>query len=110
MTDNHADRRGELDADTGLIVVLLDRLRTQRLPRLQDIKAKVDRGERLDSFDISFLAEVFADATALQAKWEQHPELNAIIGTMTHLYHEITERALNNEGDDPDATRTGPHA
>ncbi len=110
MSEPHTDNPAAIDPDTGLIVVLLERLRTQRLPRLLDIKAKVDRGERLDSFDISFLAEVFADATALQAKWQQHPELNAIIGTMTHLYHEITERALNNEGDDPDANRPGPHA
>ncbi len=110
MRDSHADSRAELDPDTGLIVVLLERLRTQRLPRLMDIKVKVDRGGRLDTFDISFLTDVFADATGLQARWEQHPELNEIIGKMTHLYHEITERALNNEGDNPDATRPGPHS
>ena len=110
MRDIHADGRTEPDPDAGLIVVLLERLRTQRLPRLQDIKLKVDRGERLDTFDISFLTDVFADATDLQSRWEHHPELNEIIGKMTHLYHEITERALHNEGENPDANRPGPHA
>jgi hypothetical protein len=96
--------------DRGVVVALLERLRTQRLPRVLDIKTKVDRGERLESFDIDFLNEIFADATALQSKWEQHPELNEIIGKISHLYREITERALSNEGDHPDATRPGPHA
>lgn len=91
------------DADTGVIVALLERLRTQRLPRLLDIKAKVDGGARLDSFDIELLTEVFADAKDKQSRWAQHPELDDIIARMTHLYHEITERALSNEGDDSDA-------
>jgi hypothetical protein len=91
------------DADTGVIVALLERLRTQRLPRLLDIKAKVERGGLLDGFDIEFLTEVFADAKDKQSRWAQHPELDDIIARMTHLYHEITERALSNEGDDSDA-------
>jgi len=83
--------------DAGIIVALLDRMRTQRLPRALDIKEKVDRGERLDSFDIQFLQEVFEDAVAMQPKWSEHPELNQIIGTLIHLYHEITAKALENE-------------
>jgi hypothetical protein len=113
MANPTAGSQTPQDADTGVIVALLERLRTQRVPRLLDIKAKVERGARLDSFDIEFLTEVFADAKDKQSKWAQHPELDDIIARMTHLYHEITERALSNEGDDPDAIPNpnpqGPH-
>ncbi|RKT43507.1 hypothetical protein [Thiocapsa rosea] len=113
MTKPFAPSPSAQDSDAGVIVALLERLRTQRLPRLLDIKSKVERGAGLDSFDIEFLTEVFADAKDKQSKWTQHPELDDIIARMTHLYHEITERALSNEGEDSNATpnpnRQGPH-
>jgi len=83
--------------DLGLIVTLLDRMRTQRLPRALDLKAKVDAGGTLDSFDIDYLHEVFTDANGLRPLWERHPELNNIAGQLIALYHDITERALANE-------------
>jgi hypothetical protein len=83
--------------DIGLIVTLLDRMRTQRLPRALDLKAKVDAGGTLDSFDIDYLHAVFADANSLRPLWDRHPELNDIAGQLIALYHDITERALANE-------------
>ncbi|AUB81169.1 hypothetical protein [Candidatus Thiodictyon syntrophicum] len=83
--------------DTGLIVTLLERLRKQRLPRVLDLKAKVDAGGTLDSFDFDFLHEVFADANRLRPLWERHPEFNDIAGQLIRIYREITERALANE-------------
>ena len=100
MSETQSKSQSSSDRETGVIVALLDRLTIQRLPRIQAIKAKVDRGERLENFEIDYLTEVFADATASQSKWENHPELAEIIGKISYLYREITERALSNEGED----------
>lgn len=84
--------------ETGIIVALLERMRTQRLPRALDLKEKVDAGGTLNAFDIQFLEEVFTDANNLRSTWERHPELVEIVTKLIHLHHEITTRALANEG------------
>ena len=87
----------EPDSETGVIIAMLERMRTQRLPRALDLREKVERGERLESFDIQFLGDVLADAQSQQSQWDSHPELHEIIARLMHLYHEITNRALENE-------------
>lgn len=87
----------EMNQEDGVIVVLLERMRTQRLPRAISIKERVERGERLDNFDIQFLQEVFDDSRHLQSKWDAHPELHQIISQVIGIYHEITRLALENE-------------
>jgi hypothetical protein len=79
------------------MVALLERMRTQRLPRALDIKSKVDAGEKLDDYDLVFLQEVAADTEYMKQLWDRHPELQEIGGRMIHLYHEISEKALANE-------------
>ena len=90
MTESETD-------DAGIIVTLLDRMRTQRLPRALEIKAKVDAGATLDDYDIEFLGQVFEDTNNVKGLWDRHPELHEIGSSLVHLYREITERALANE-------------
>lgn len=85
------------ESELALIVTALDRLRTQRLPRALAIKEKVDAGAVLDEFDIAFFEEIFRDTSFKRATVDTHPEFQDIVARITHLYHEITARALANE-------------
>jgi len=87
----------DVDKDTGIIYVLLERMEKIRLPRALDLKAQVERGETLSSTDIDFLSQVLEDAKQLQPILERHPEYQNLVGRVIHLYHEITSKALENE-------------
>jgi hypothetical protein len=83
--------------DAGTIQVLLQRLNDFRLPKALDLKKKVDRGEKLDSYDIDFLETVLADATKGQELVPKHPEFESLVSMLITLYGEITTKGLENE-------------
>ena len=83
--------------DAGTIQVLLERLNTQRLPRALRMRDKVDRGEKLDDYDLRFLNQVFADAGQAQALISKHPEFQPLASKLIDLYNHITKKALENE-------------
>jgi len=83
--------------EAGTIQVLLQRLNDFRLPKALDLKKKVDRGEKLDSYDIEFLETVLADATSAQGLAAKHPEFRPLVGKLMGLYSEITTKGLENE-------------
>ena len=83
--------------EAGTIQVMLQRLNDFRLPKALDLKKKVDRGEKLDSYDIEFLESVLADAATAQSLITKHPEIQPLVGKLMGLYSEITSKALENE-------------
>jgi hypothetical protein len=83
--------------EAGTIQVLLQRLNDIRLPRALDLKKKVDRGDKLDSYDLDFLETVLADATSAQGLAAKHPEFKPLVGKLIGLYGEITTKGLENE-------------
>lgn len=87
----------EPNHETGKITVLLNRLSTQRLPRLFGIKAKVDRGERIADIDLRYLRDILDTTLVCHVDWSKHPDLHGIIGGVINLYRDITSKALDNE-------------
>jgi hypothetical protein len=83
--------------DNGVLAVLIQRFESQRLPRLLDIKATVDRGEKLADYDLAFLEEVMTDALENGPRFAQHREYEKLAAQVTSLYREITEKAVANE-------------
>ena len=83
--------------DTGVIMALVERFETQRLPRALEIKGRVDKGERLSDLDIAFLEDVLADSRLIKPLVDKHPEWQALVSRAVDLYHEITQKALENE-------------
>ena len=87
------DSAGEL----GVIQALIERFEKHRLPRLLELKKRVDKGGVLSELDIRFLAEVTHDAQQSKPLIDRHPEWHKFCSEVIHLYGQITEKALSNE-------------
>ena len=85
------------EAEKGVAVALLKRLADERLPRLLEMQARVDKGELLSDFDIEYLEKALADANQNQLRGIKFPEYGDIIGKVAVLYQAITRKALENQ-------------
>jgi len=83
--------------EKGTAQVLLKRLVDQRLPRLLEMEARVERGELLEDFDIDYLNSALRDAQHNERYAGHFPEYASIVGKIANLYQHITSKALENE-------------
>jgi len=84
--------------DTGIIQVILERFEKQRLPRMIEIKQRLDDGNKLNEFELEYLSEAVHDARALLPFLERHPEYEPLLSRVFHYYKIISDEALDNEG------------
>ena len=83
--------------DKGIAAALIERFEKWILPHALEIKAKVDRGEKLDDFDIDFLENELKDAETIKPHVDRAPEYQTLYTRVISLYGEITKKALENE-------------
>ena len=87
----------ESTMDAGLIEVVLERLEKQRLPRLLEIKEKVEGGHSLDDFDLDFLELSMEDARSFIPIIDRNPEYQPLAAKVMDLYKTISDMALEIE-------------
>lgn len=85
------------DMESGVMKAVLDRFNQQRLPRLLELKERVDRGEKLNDLDIAHLEQAFSDANQIKSMVDKHPEFQSLVTQVIDLYKQVTEKALENE-------------
>ena len=85
------------DKDLGVISALLDRFNQQRLPRLLELKKRVDQGAKLTELDIFHMKEAMQSVQGISSLVDRHPEYKSLIAQAISLYKEITSKALENE-------------
>ena len=87
----------ESEEELGIIYALIERFEKQRLPRLLELKKRVDKGGVLTESDIRFMYEVTQDAQRNKQLIDRHPEWHKFCAEVIHLYEEVAEKALENE-------------
>ena len=86
------------DKDKAMVQVLLERMEKQRLPHLIDIREKLDQDQKLSSYDIEFLDEVFSDTRDNEHfVHNADDDLKILFMKVVNLYTEIMAKALENE-------------
>jgi hypothetical protein len=83
--------------DTGVIEAVLQRLNDFRLPRLLELKERVDGGETLTEYDLEFLEHVLEDGRSVEGIIKRRPEVQPLAAKVIALYHDIVARGLENE-------------
>lgn len=85
------------EQDIGVLVVIAERFYNSRMPRAQQIRARLEQGELLADHELEFLHMVLEDSQNMGPLLAQHPEIAETCARIAHYYKEILDLALANE-------------
>jgi hypothetical protein len=83
--------------DEGVSEVLLDRFIKYRLPQATAMREHVAAGNTLSDGELELLRRMLVDARRFGKFVHQYPKYQDLIAGAIDLYHEIMEKALENE-------------
>lgn len=80
-----------------VLAVLAKDFAEHRIPRLMELKERVDGGDVLDNAEFEFLTLVLKDTSQAMPIAADHPDWHQLAAKVAHFLHEITQKALENE-------------
>ena len=83
--------------DEGALQVVLEDYEKHKLPRIQHIRDRVDKGERLDDYDMKFLKDMYREIHQYESFVEEHPGYLRLYKSFVQIYCHIMDAALENE-------------
>lgn len=83
--------------ELGSVEVVLLGFNRHQLPRLLDIKSRVDSGDLLNEFELVFLESALQEVRDSQHFADYHPEYKLLISEVANLYKHITQKAIENQ-------------
>jgi hypothetical protein len=86
-----------VNADQGVIYVLMEHFTRHLHPRAVAIERELDAGRRLTDAQIDHISQVLEEFKLLRPLIERHPEQRDLAGGVAALYTSIARRALQNE-------------
>lgn len=83
--------------DIGVIKALLDRFNHQHLPRVLEIKSRLEEGKPLSQSDINFLLLVASDSLTMRGLVERNTTYKPLATKMLIFFHDVIVSALESE-------------
>ncbi|MCW8879146.1 MAG: hypothetical protein OQK04_19435 [Kangiellaceae bacterium] len=86
-----------VDQDIGVIKELLDRFNHQHLPRVLEIKSRLEEGKSLRQSDTNFLLLVASDSLTMRGLIERNPTYKPLATKILIFFHQVIATALENQ-------------
>ena len=87
------------EKDAGTLLVLLERFNKRRLPRAQEMKERLAKGEVLGKHDYILLKSIQEDMGKMRPLISRHPEYEELYSKVVALWQEIAEMDKGNRGE-----------